>query len=1110
MTTSFMQNKKPEYKLNENGQFVIENYNQAKAFSSFYPGIAGKNGIPLWLFYVNRGQCVCSMGVQDKENPIMEFLPANWAYQLVTTQGFRTFLKFTDNRETAFYEPFQDHLRDAGLQRRQRMEISGSHLVLVDENETLGLRTTVSYHGVPQDSYAGLIRKLRIENTGPDSICFEGLDGLALIIPYGISNGMLKHIRRLTEAFVEVINHEQRAPMFKAKVEPADRPDVVRLSKGNFYLGLEHGTDGLNLLEPIVDPQRIFGTHLDYAFPSVFLSSGMDQLTSEQILENRLPAAMSPFKTKLAPGESYTLSSIIGHVESSAILNQMLPRITTEVYHTDKTREYENLIDELTRHNLVHSSEPAFDHYVRQNFLDNVMRGGYPYTLHGEEGQSVLHLYSRKHGDLERDYNDYRVTPSPYSQGNGNYRDINQNRRSDLLFNPDVGADNVKHFYNLVQLDGFNPLVIKELRFVLKNDNGQAQILDRYFDKQRARQVEAFMSVPRTPGELLLKLRADNIKIQGDNDCLLGDLLAVCTRHYDTDHTEGYWSDHWAYNLDLLENYLSLYPEKRADILFHQADFTFHDSPYRVRPRDDKYVIWEDKLMQLDSVYLDEEKAEFINARKTDHDLVRTSNGEGPIFRTTLLVKMLSILVNKMASLDPSGIGVEMETDKPNWYDALNGLPGLMGSSLSETLEIKRHISFLLDAINTHLEDSVEIPVFEELNTFINALWPLVKDADSSFEYWDAATSLKEIFREQTRLGISGIEARVTTSNLVAFLNDCLERLDQGIQCAWDSDGKIPSTYFRHNVTAHEILKIQNDNGDMVTRTNAKGQACFKALSFEILHLPYFLEGPVHYLRNRPPMNQAQKLVENIRNSDLFDTKLRMYKVNASLAEQIPEIGRAHTFSPGWFENESVWLHMEYKYMLEILRNGLFEEFYQDFRNVFIPFHNPETYGRSILENSSFIVSSANPDPGIHGTGYVARLSGATAEFIQILALMTLGQEPFKLNPEGKLTFSLNPALPGWLFSKETKQIELAGNRDSVTCPAHTFCLMFLGSILVRYHNPEHGDTFGSQAVVPARWIIMDKEGNVHEFEGERLQGKIVQDIRERKVVTIDVHLEAR
>ena len=51
-------------------------------------------------------------------------------------------------------------------------------------------------------------------------------------------------------------------------------------------------------------------------------------------------------------------------------------------------------------------------------------------------------------GDLERDYNLYSLSPTNYSQGNGNFRDINQNRRSDLLINPDVGASHVEHFYN--------------------------------------------------------------------------------------------------------------------------------------------------------------------------------------------------------------------------------------------------------------------------------------------------------------------------------------------------------------------------------------------------------------------------------------------------------------------------------------------------------------------------------------------------------------------------------------------------------------------------------------------------------------------------------------
>ena len=31
--------------------------------------------------------------------------------------------------------------------------------------------------------------------------------------------------------------------------------------------------------------------------------------------------------------------------------------------------------------------------------------------------------------------------------------------------------------------------------------------------------------------------------------------------------------------------------------------------------------------------------------------------------------------------------------------------------------------------------------------------------------------------------------------------------------------------------------------------------------------------------------------------------------------------------SHGWLENESIWLHMEYKYLLELIRNGMYEAF---------------------------------------------------------------------------------------------------------------------------------------------------------------------------------------
>ena len=79
--------------FDEKNRFVIRDYQNKPAFSSFLPGIAGPMGIPVWCYYNNRGQAVCSFGVQDKDHSIMEFSSAHSAYQNVSRTGFRTFVK---------------------------------------------------------------------------------------------------------------------------------------------------------------------------------------------------------------------------------------------------------------------------------------------------------------------------------------------------------------------------------------------------------------------------------------------------------------------------------------------------------------------------------------------------------------------------------------------------------------------------------------------------------------------------------------------------------------------------------------------------------------------------------------------------------------------------------------------------------------------------------------------------------------------------------------------------------------------------------------------------------------------------------------------------------
>jgi hypothetical protein len=233
----------------------------------------------------------------------------------------------------------------------------------------------------------------------------------------------------------------------------------------------------------------------------------------------------------------------------------------------------------------------------------------------------------------------------------------------------------------------------------------------------------------------------------------------------------------------------------------------------------------------------------------------------------------------------------------------------------------------------------------------------------------------------------------------------------------------------------------------------------------------------------------AAELFRQVRASALFDRKLKMYKVNASLEDQPHHIGRARAFTPGWLENESIWLHMEYKYLLEVLKAGLYEEFFEDFKRTLVPFIDPKIYRRSPLENSSFLVSSTHPDESLHGEGFVARLSGSTAEFLSIWNIMMAGKRPFFLK-DGQLCLQFAPSLPGWLFTQEGQ-----------------IAFKFLGRCQVIYHNPDRLDIFGNKPH-PQKIILHKGGGQTSEVHASIINAPYAEDVRAGRITSIDVFFE--
>ena len=189
----------------ESDRFVIKDYATLPPFASFLPGMAGPKGIPMWAFYVNRGQAIASFGVESKDSAVMEFQPANKAYQLTPFTGFRTFIKIhrADRGAADFYEPFSPlHHSTSQL----AMHIAANELELLQELPEAGLQVSVLYFILPNEDLAGLVRQVTIENTSSQVISGEWLDGLPIVVPYGMSDRLLKDMSRTAEAWMDVFN----------------------------------------------------------------------------------------------------------------------------------------------------------------------------------------------------------------------------------------------------------------------------------------------------------------------------------------------------------------------------------------------------------------------------------------------------------------------------------------------------------------------------------------------------------------------------------------------------------------------------------------------------------------------------------------------------------------------------------------------------------------------------------------------------------------------------------------------------------------------------------------------------------------------------------------
>ncbi|MDF3130133.1 hypothetical protein P0Y35_13075 [Kiritimatiellaeota bacterium B1221] len=1064
----------------------MTSFDRSAPYSSFLPGIAGLYGKPLWLYFVNRGQAVACFGTQDKDHAIMPFQSAFLHQARVEQEGFRTLVRWQEADEWRFYEPFR-----AAEEAERSLDTTPSRLFLSEEANGLGMDFEVSYTTVPGETCPCLLRSVTLHNRSDVRRRLEILDGFSRLIPYGLTHAASQNEPFVSLGYLKIDGLEEGLPFYRFLDAPSYDHVIGKREAGNFYFTITEDTQ--KSLPILADGDCVFGEGGSLALPLRFARGEAIDLSAQKTA-CMTASAFSHHEVELEAGASVTWHTFCGSAETFEAAREFRERAMSPGWVARKQEESDLEVDKVLHRFFMHGEDELFNQYIPMTFLDNVLRGGLPMTLSAGDRDHPLHVYNRVHGDLERDYNCFSLSPTYFSQGNGHYRDVNQNRRNDIWFHPDIGAGNLRYFFNLLRLDGFNPMECLGVAFRLDEEVDAAALVEKLGLADPEGMLEACIRGEFTVGALLGVLEKSG-GMDKERSGVLENILAAACTHERAEYGTGFWIDHWFYCFDHLDRFGALFPDRLEKVLLHEVDYSYWDDENRVLPRAERYLlVGEGLIHQMGQPLVDPAKKKLLAGRRDGVNRVRCGHGKGRVYTTNLLEKILCLMLNKAASIAPSGFGLEMEAGHPGWLDSLNRLPYMFGSSTSELFQLLRAVRMISDLLK-----SMKVPLQcwpRELCTFFEEMAKAVEEnSGDPMAYWRAANDAKEAFRAETWMGLSGGMCEVEGPVIQDFLTTLEGFLVKLAGKVTDKESGLPQTYFLHKP---EGWTLQRD-GEGEPLLSADGYPRVTVPEFTAEALPLFLEAPVHALRICEGKEEAAGLCEALRASPLFDPKLKMYILGDRMTDYGAAVGRLGVWTAGWFENENVFLHMEHKLLVSMLESGQYERLFECMRDVMVPFQPPERYGRSPLENTSFITSSRHPYPERHGRGYQPRSSGTTAEVLDLFLRMCFGERPFRMEG-GELVFELAPCLPSWIFTRSASECEWVlpdGNKRQLAIEENSFTVLFLGKTLVTYHNPEGRDLIHSGAGNDVLYRLCDHEGEIVERKGSCLKGRLAQRIRE-------------
>ena len=162
----------------------------------------------------------------------------------------------------------------------------------------------------------------------------------------------------------------------------------------------------------------------------------------------------------------------------------------------------------------------------------------------------------------------------------------------------------------------------------------------------------------------------------------------------------------------------------------------------------------------------------------------RTANDD--TYYTTTIGKLALLGMIKFSTMDPQGMGVDMEGGKPGWNDAMNKASGLLGSGMPETYETLRILRYVQKAIKSY-NRGVKFPI--EFSELLSAVMEALatyeasnKDEAADHAYWDATNIAREDYRAKLLLTFKGTSKLLGPDQLLEILSMMISKIEAGIK----------------------------------------------------------------------------------------------------------------------------------------------------------------------------------------------------------------------------------------------------------------------------------------------------------------------------------------